>query len=512
MGATCAGKTGSLLHVLSFSRIVFSSGAVLNPPQQHQREESHSNDDGSIDPGSDVQQDQDSLSQREHLATDMATEDTEVYQRRIRELEHELENARRDNGKLVCLLNEIDQLVLPELSECVELRLSERLRVYLECLFMEKQELEGRAFTAERTVEELEHTVAVLQGQLQDATCSLAQPGESQQHASSSPQPSPTQSSSRFFFKINKKSAEKITASNLQKQGDAVLPKQKLKKRLVKIHRQVLSKPAAKPRKVCLSKVEGQFTEHKQDLSPTMSSSEADSRRSTLQFPEASVTDKNQKSGASGDEHGSINEDDEDNHVHKRVPEEDTLSTASTLSMMASLNLRSRDEAHEFLDHSSVNQDRHIKDPMLLKFEIENFSGSSKDAFLLSGEKCKENENHECIAKKPTDSTGHSISQKPEVPVDFLQPAVGITKSTRNPQLTSLVAEGILEDDSLSFSTVCKCDDPVALKPTTGHILPAEEMLCSFSLLQVKPEEAASMSKKPVSPVKTGGGIVSGEK
>lgn len=45
-----------------------------------------------------------------------------------------------------------------ELSECTELRLSERLRVYLECLLMEKQELEGRAFVAERTVVELEHT------------------------------------------------------------------------------------------------------------------------------------------------------------------------------------------------------------------------------------------------------------------------------------------------------------------------------------------------------------------
>lgn len=45
-----------------------------------------------------------------------------------------------------------------ELSECIELRLSDRVRVYLECLLMEKQELEGRVFAAEKTVVELEHT------------------------------------------------------------------------------------------------------------------------------------------------------------------------------------------------------------------------------------------------------------------------------------------------------------------------------------------------------------------
>lgn len=55
MGATYAGKTGSLLHVLSFPRIVFSSGGVLDPPQQQQQEESHTNDNGCIAPGSDVQ-------------------------------------------------------------------------------------------------------------------------------------------------------------------------------------------------------------------------------------------------------------------------------------------------------------------------------------------------------------------------------------------------------------------------------------------------------------------------
>lgn len=122
-------------------------------------------------------------------------------------------------------------------------------------------------------------------------------------------------------------------------------------------------------------------------------------------------------------------------YIFTRVPEEDTLSTASTLSMTVPLNLRSRDNAHEFLDRSSVNQDSHIKDPMLEKFEVGNFSGSSNDASLLSGEKCKENENHEFITNKPTDSTDHNISQKPEVPIDFLQPAAGTTKSTRNPQL-----------------------------------------------------------------------------
>lgn len=183
--------------------------------------------------------------------------------------------------------------------------------------------------------------------------------------------------------------------------------------------------------------------------------------------------------------------------------QEDTLSTASTLSMTAPLNLRSRDNAYEFLDHPSVNQDPHIKDLMLEKFEGENFSGPSNDASLLSGEECKENGSHECITNKSTDSTDHNISQKPEVPIDFPYPAAGTTKSIRNSQLTSLVAERILKDDSLSFSTVYKYDDPVALKPTTSQILPAEETLCNFGLLQIKPEKAPSVSKKLVSPVKT---------
>ncbi|XP_039212480.1 uncharacterized protein LOC120313980 isoform X2 [Crotalus tigris] len=421
----------------------------------------------------------------------MATEDTEAsYQRRIRELERELDHARKDNHKLVCLLNEIDQLVLPELSECTELRLSERLRVYLECLLMEKQELEGRAFVAERTMVELEHTVAVLQRQLQDTSCSSAQTGESQQPAPSPSQPSSRiQASNRFFFKINKKSAEKITASNLQKQGDAVLPKQKFKKRLVKIHRQVLSKPATRSRKVCLSKGEEQLTEHTQDLSPTMSSPEADSHQSMLQFPEASTAGKHHRSEAFGDEHTALHKDD-GVHVHKRVQEEDTLSTASTLSMTIPLNFRSRDDVHEFLNHPSVNQESHTKNPMLEKSEVENVSGSSNDVSLLRGEGCKEDENH--------DSTDHNISQKPEVPADFPQPAAETTKSARNPQLTSPVAGEILEDGSLSFSTIHKSDDTVALKPTISHILPAEEMPHSFGLLQEKPEKAASVSKQLV--------------
>ncbi|XP_070621537.1 uncharacterized protein [Erythrolamprus reginae] len=481
------GRRGGIREALCCLKV---KGGVLNPPQQQQEEEFHTKDNGCTASGSDVQQVQDSLSQREHCATDMVTEDTEAYQRRIRELEHQLDNARKDNCKLVCVLNEIDQLVLPELSECTGLRLSERVRVYLECLLMEKQELEGRAFAAERTMVELEHTVTVLQRQLQDASCSLAQPGENQQHASSPS--SPTQSSSRFFFKINKKSA----ASNLQKQGDAVLPKQKLKKRLVKIHQQVLSKPATTSRKVCLSKVERQLTEYKQDLSSTMSSPEADFHQNTLQFSEASTTVKNDRSGTSGDEYASVNKDNDD-HVHKRIQEEDSLSTASTLPLSVPLNLRSRNNAHEFLDHPSVNQDPHVKDPTFEKSEVENFNGSS------NGQECKENESHECITNKPKDFSDHNISQKPEVPIDFPQPAAGTTKPTRNPQLSSLVADRILEDDRLSFSTVYKCDDPVALKPTTSHILPTEETLCSFGLLQVKPEKAASVSKKLVSPVKT---------
>ncbi|KAM3830531.1 uncharacterized protein M6D78_012373 [Vipera latastei] len=443
----------------------------------------------------------------------MATEDTEAsYQRRIRELERELDHARKDNRTLVCLLDEIDQLVLPELSECTELRLSERVRVYLECLLMEKQELEGRAFVAERTVVELEHTVAALQRQLQDTSCSSAQPGETQQPASLPSQPSsPIQASSRFFFKINKKSAEKITASNLQKQGDAVLPKQKFKKRLVKIHRQVLSKPATRSRKVCLPKVEEQLTEHKQDLSPTMSSPEADSHQSMLQFPEASTTGQHHRTGASGDEHAPLHKDD-GVHVHKRVQEEDTLSTTSTLSMTIPLNLRSRDDAQEFFNHPSVNQEPHTKNPMLEKLEIENFSGSSNDVSLLHGEGCKEDENHERVTNKPADSTDHNISQKPEAPTDFPQPDAGTTKSTRNPQLTSPVAGEILEDGCLSFSSIHKSDDTVALKPTISQILPTEEMPCSFGLLQEKPEKATSVSKQLVfSSQDRGGGIVSAE-
>ncbi|KAG8141401.1 hypothetical protein E2320_007027 [Naja naja] len=292
---------------------------------------------------------------------------------------------------------------------------------------MEKQELEGRAFAAERTVVELEHTVTVLQRQLQDASCSLAQAGENQQLATLAPQPSsPTQSSSRD-------------------------------RNIVKVAKLIQNNAM-----VCLSKIEGQLTERKQDLSPTTNRPETDSHQSMLQFPEASTTDKNHRSAASGDEHASIHKDDDD-HVHKRVQEEDTLSIASTLSMIVPLNLRSRDNPYEFLDHPSVNQEPNITDLILEKFEVENLSGSSNDASLLSGEECKENESHECVTNKPTDSTYHNISQKPE-------PAAGTTKSIRNPQLISLVSGGILEADSLSFSTVYKCDDPVALKTTISQI------------------------------------------
>ncbi|KAM6431699.1 uncharacterized protein PHA67_001239 isoform 4-T5 [Liasis olivaceus] len=279
-----------------------AKGDVLNPPQQKQHEESHINKNSHIAPGSDIQQVQDSPSRRERSAKDIGNQDTEAtYQKRIHELEHELDIATKNSSKLSCQLNEMDHLVFPELSECTQLNLPERLKVYLECQMVEKQELERRAIAAEKTLVELEHTVTVLQRQLQDAGCSSAQPGENHQPTSSPFQPfSPTQASSRFF-KINKKPAEKTTASNLQKQGNAVIPKQKLmKKRLVKIHRRALPKPATRPREVCLSRVEGQCTEHKKDLSQTVSSPEADSHKSMLQFPEASTTGKNHRSGASG--------------------------------------------------------------------------------------------------------------------------------------------------------------------------------------------------------------------
>lgn len=194
-----------------------------------------------------------------------------------------------------------------------------------------------------------------------------------------------------------------------------------------------------------------------------------------------------------------------------RVQEEDTLSTASTLSMTIPLNL-SRDDAQEFLNYPSVNQEPHTKNPMLEKLEVENFSGSSNDVSLLHGEGCKEDENHERVTNKPTDSTDHNISQKPEAPTDFPQPATGTTKSTRNPQLTSPVAGEILEDGCLSLSSIHKSDDTVALKPTISQILPTEEMPRSFGLLQEKPEKATSVSKQLVfSSQDRGGGIVSAE-
>ncbi|KAM6431697.1 uncharacterized protein PHA67_001239 isoform 2-T2 [Liasis olivaceus] len=486
-----------------------AKGDVLNPPQQKQHEESHINKNSHIAPGSDIQQVQDSPSRRERSAKDIGNQDTEAtYQKRIHELEHELDIATKNSSKLSCQLNEMDHLVFPELSECTQLNLPERLKVYLECQMVEKQELERRAIAAEKTLVELEHTVTVLQRQLQDAGCSSAQPGENHQPTSSPFQPfSPTQASSRFF-KINKKPAEKTTASNLQKQGNAVIPKQKLmKKRLVKIHRRALPKPATRPREVCLSRVEGQCTEHKKDLSQTVSSPEADSHKSMLQFPEASTTGKNHRSGASGYEQAQVHKD-YDDYVHKRVQEEDTLSTASTLPMATPLSRRRRrrrrrDYVHEIFYHSSVNQEPHIKNLVLEKSEVENFSRSS-NVSLLSGEGCKENENPECINNNLIDSTNHKISQKPEVSIDLPQPAAWTTKSIRNPQVTSpFTGMSPLEDDSLSCSTVHRSDTTVALKPTTSQILPAEETPCSTDFLQQNAEKTTSVSKLSVSPVKT---------
>ncbi|XP_061449166.1 uncharacterized protein LOC133368678 isoform X2 [Rhineura floridana] len=118
---------------------------------------------------------QDSPSIREHQAMDMSSQDIEaVYQKRTHDLEQELHAAVKNNRELSCQLNEIGRLVFPELSDSTQLSLTERLKVYLECQLMEKEELERRAVKAEETIVEMKRTVAVLQRNLPDADHSPA--------------------------------------------------------------------------------------------------------------------------------------------------------------------------------------------------------------------------------------------------------------------------------------------------------------------------------------------------
>ncbi|XP_077162500.1 uncharacterized protein LOC143821901 [Paroedura picta] len=142
-----------------------------------------------------------------------------MYKRRIHELEEELAEAIKNRKELSLHLCEMGSMVFPEMEPCDSISpyFVEKLKVYLECLQLERKQLEKRAVWAEQTLCETQNNVDDLERILQG----FGYRGPRRMRPLSAPDelpPLPSLPLRCFFPKIQKKSPEsKVAAPGLGK-------------------------------------------------------------------------------------------------------------------------------------------------------------------------------------------------------------------------------------------------------------------------------------------------------